>query len=196
MVRQDIRFVVLLFLFLVSCISVEAILGFQKNQEYDNYMPTTPQGGIDHGQLLSSQRAKSNKVGFMLSSIHNISKKRTFRGSNSGNYQLDSSMGPEEMLVNLCPRSLGLCERFVRRSFRKNDRTIQNIAEDIMRTPNVDPRTLFKFKLYEAGAGKIIENGYDTKLDSAINFVATKNPYLYATIKPVDKILQHRYSFG
>lgn len=159
----------------------------------------TEQGGTDHNALLKSDEAKRNKVGFLLSMVHKFSEKVALkkRDDNKINQELIKKVDqlkPEDMLKELCPRSFGLCERWVNKSFKRNSPTILHIAHTIKDRPEgVDPKRLFMFKMYEAGAGKLVENGVDEALDAGINIVANKNPYLLVPITAVDFAISARY---
>lgn len=154
--------------------------------------PKTKHGGTDHAKLLQHRDTKTNKVGFVLSGIHKLSEKVAYKKRKiDQNFDHIDKLHPEKMLKTLCPRSLGLCEKWVEKSFDKNSPTIHHIAHEVKERPEgTDPKAVFKHKIYEAGAGKIVENGYDKMADTGINIVAGKNPYLFPVITGIDLALQ------
>lgn len=153
---------------------------------------------IDHATILKGD-AKKNKVGFALSMIHKFSekdamKKRLNKEEHEELSRKLHDMEPDEMLKELCPRSFGMCERWVARAYSKKSPVIHHIVETIKARPEgVDPSRLFKFKMYEASAGHVVQQGYDEMANSAINMVARKNPYLALPVTAVDFTLSTLY---
>lgn len=159
-----------------------------------------PNKPVDHAAVLKSSEAKSNKVGFVLSMIHKLSEKDAMkkRLDDKQHEKLSEKlhkMKPEDMLKELCPRSFGMCASWVARSFKRNSPLIHHIVKRIKERPQgVDPKRLLRFKMYEAAAGHVVDNGYDDIADSAINMVAKKSPYLTLPITAVDLTLSTIYA--
>lgn len=163
----------------------------------DPQHPKTEQGSVDHKIILQAKETKRNKVGFVLAQFHKLSEKSAYKKDKKVDPKVGEemqkilSMDPETMLTKLCPSSLGICTNWVKKSFDKNSPTIHHIAHSIKTIPEgVDPRKLFKHKIYEAAAGTVVEKGHDKTLDTVINIAASKNPVLLASVTGIDMALK------
>lgn len=154
-------------------------------------------GGVDHGELLKSKRAKSNKIGFMLSKLHQTSEMLNLRESKKDleNHETFEDMTVEALLIELCPPSLGLCTKWVNSKSQQNSDLLEKLAAKIRARPRgVDPRRYLWHLLVETGAGSLVERNYDRHIDGLINFVGGRN--IPATIVPLvatDMYLKLKY---
>lgn len=108
----------------------------------------------------------------------------------SGDEEPDyDKMSDQEILNSFCDgRTLEkLCRKATLAAERHKPDEMAKIAQAVREKPdNVDAKKLIGHKLLEYGIMKVEAKGYDKTLDSAINLVATKNPYAFGALKTIE----------
>jgi len=140
------------------------------------------------------QNSKPNKVNFLLRYMHRKSKEATFNPKLSIDgepivSEVDSiGSSDEEILQTVCPsRAKSLCKKMIDLVITKRPEVAAEIVDSIRnKPPGVQASRLLFHKLLDAAIRKVEDKHYDQALNMAIDFVATKNPYLLAASKTLD----------
>lgn len=151
---------------------------------------------IDPQQFKNSfKKSKSNKVSSLLHYFHGLSNDTVYDPKQVENVQEIlkqpdfKRMSDEEVLKYLCSEKwTGVCEKTVRLAIEKKPHHVADIVQAIRNKPAyVNANKLLWHKLFEKAITKVEDNNYDEKLNTVINTAATKNPYLFAASKIIDK---------
>ena len=105
------------------------------------------------------------------------------------NYQ---EMDDEQVIIkSLCPvYQLALCEKAVRKAMLMKPKSMKELAATIRKKPDhVSASQLTALVFLTKFIKKVEENGYDDKLDKAINIAASKSPYSFVANTALNKIM-------
>lgn len=143
----------------------------------------------------SFKKSKPNKVSSLLHYFHGLSNDSVYDPKQVENVQQIlnqpdfKKMSDEEVLKYLCSEKwTSICEKTVRIAIDKKPQHVADIVQAIRNKPAyVNANKLLWHKLFEKAITKVENSNYDEKLNSTINTIATKNPYLFAASKIIDK---------
>lgn len=171
------------------------------NVESGRHANLPPHQVVDGASLV---KGKPNKVSALLQYFHRKSKESVY-GQNTDSARQAIKSSPdipseeltdyysgktdEEILLSLCPKWVGSsCEKIMKKAIQKRPAEVAEIILAVRTKPDyVQSNRLVWHKLYEIAVRKIEEKGYDEKLNMVIDTAATKNPYLFAASKILDR---------